>query len=453
MAAVPQRPCRRVIAGLSSGALGVALGAAPSAADAGAAEVTLGPEVSVTGGEAFNHWESALVVDPSDPRRLLVSSNTHNVEGAINDPSRWTGSTYSSTDGGLTWRSDGRISDKKPLGDALVDLGPDGAAVAAALWRTDGGRCVALWRSDELGASWGEELLTEPRGADYEKSVFDCTGGPYHGRYYVHFRAARGELRLIGLELPTAGGMQVVVDRAYDTEHAGFADNPLVLSDATLFLPFRSKKTILTDEKGYAGGYADYYCRTSKDGGETFTPRVHIVRDESKRGVEVGGGPPVYGAGPVQGGERVYLVWLDNSAGRAAMWLMTSDDQGATWSRKVDILPEHVPGGMPSVPSLAVSPEGIVGISWLSHEGAGYQPLFMASTDGGKTWTQPVALASAKSGRAAYDARYPGGDYTFFDAAEGGVFHPIWQDVREGEHYQIYTRKVTVIPAEAAAAE
>src|SRR4051812_41640233 len=41
--------------------------------------------------------------------------------------------------------------------------------------------------------------------------------------------------------------------------------------------------------------------------------------------------------------------------------------------------------GPPSAASLAVSPEGVVGVSWLSMRTGGYRALFMASADGGAT--------------------------------------------------------------------
>lgn len=388
----------------------------------------LGPEVRLTHDGDFNHWESTLVVDPENPRRLLVSANTHNLKGHVNDPRRWTCSTYRSEDGGRTWTG-GPVQEDRDLGDALAVAGTGGRSYVLALVKASSNR-IGVWRREAGEPVWSGPVLVGPEKADYQKAAVDRSGGPRHGRLYIHARTGAGRMLL------HAGDGTTFRSACYqESVPGGFTDKPLVLADGTLFLPYRSRKTILAGPDGrYAGSWDEIFCLTSTDGGETFTAPVRIARREQSV-------CPVYGVGRFEGRERIYGLWSGGPENSGTLHLATSDDKGRTWSPPRPVRPEGAVGV--GICMLAAGEEGTVGIGWLGHESGTYHAWFSASTDGGATFGRAIRLSTEASGRARYDARYPGGDYTFMDAAPGNVFHVLWPDARSGA-YQLYTRTVTL---------
>jgi hypothetical protein len=130
--------------------------------------------------------------------------------------------------------------------------------------------------------------------------------------------------------------------------------------------------------------------------------------------------------------------------------------------------PHHVQG------AVAVNSRGVIGISWAARNGAQtdpYMPRFIASVDGGETWThsvdlapqpsrmsglprrwtsyvnafgfrkrvEPIAVEFASSERAGHDVA----DFWGIMADAAGVFHPVWMDTRTGQQ-QLWTAAVTV---------
>jgi hypothetical protein len=142
----------------------------------------------------------------------------------------------------------------------------------------------------------------------------------------------------------------------------------------------------------------------SKDGGITWSKPVAVAHSESgnlvhdKDMITIDNSPdsPFYG--------RIYVAWTefagdpDDSPSQEV--ISHSSDGGTTWSKAVVLsgAPAGVEGSHP-----VVGPDGTVYESWCSGpeicvNGSAPSKIMVAkSTDGGKTWSNPVAAASLTS--------------------------------------------------------
>src|SRR5581483_7862939 len=95
-------------------------------------------------------------------------------------------------------------------------------------------------------------------------------------------------------------------------------------------------------------------------------------------------------ASPFRG--RVYVTWdqVDDSSGQPQL-VSFSDDGGQTFSAPTTLDPNVTLGGFP-----LVTGDGVVHVIWTRFEGARFErtTLYTArSSDGGQTWSDPVAVA------------------------------------------------------------
>jgi hypothetical protein len=142
----------------------------------------------------------------------------------------------------------------------------------------------------------------------------------------------------------------------------------------------------------------------SKDGGKTWSKPFAIVQSDSsslfhdKEMITVDNSP----ASPYHG--RIYVAWTefmgnpDDSPSQEVV--SHSSDGGRTWSKPKVLsgAPSGVEGSHP-----AVGPDGTVYVSWCSgpticvNGSADSQIMVAKSTDGGRTWSTPVAAATLTS--------------------------------------------------------
>jgi hypothetical protein len=179
--------------------------------------------------------------------------------------------------------------------------------------------------------------------------------------------------------------------------------------------------------------------------------------------------------------DRLYTVWEDARFGNYRILFSRSMDRGKTWSEP-KLLESGLDKGVKQwQPAIAVNKDGVVGVTWFDSRedksGKKYHQYFVASADGGDTFTKPVQVSSEISdpdGRGnsqlapmvgVYDGKLmlsvisaasrwgSGGDYMGLAADKDGAFHPFWADARSGT-FQVYTARVAVeLPEKAAAAK
>ncbi len=99
----------------------------------------------------------------------------------------------------------------------------------------------------------------------------------------------------------------------------------------------------------------------------------------------------------------VYAIWTDNRSGTWNVYVDRSADGGSTWGADVRI---NGVAGAQDAPSLAVAGSGALIAAWRDDRNqatSGYDVYVSRSTDGGASWSAPVAIASPQAAADQHD--------------------------------------------------
>jgi BNR repeat-like domain len=177
-------------------------------------------------------------------------------------------------------------------------------------------------------------------------------------------------------------------------------------------------------------GTDDLRLRGSTDGGRTW--------EAADR--RVGGGVPgalrSLPSFAAASGDRLYVVWEDLRAGARDVWMVRSDDGGATWrtERRVD---SDAPGAGASYrPQLAAWDDGTLLVAWWDERDGRADVFVRRSRDGGDTWDGPeVRLDPGKPGSA--------NSHEVVMARAGDTVSLAWEDAAPGLDGNIVSRTST----------
>jgi hypothetical protein len=470
-------------------------------ASASAQSVAVEPPVQVSPLDAGGHFFGFgnTKADPSDSLHLITCGMR---QRAVTNG--WQGYLYTSHDGGRSWRAglidsslaqDSSTAEVSEVSCALGGLGR--TYMVAETWnpmfmrhhRSVG--VFRLYHSTDGERTWSAPVAHE--WLDHSRSVVDNTTGAYRGRLYVF--GNRGDLPAdVPVLLDTATALDSSVQRQV------FARKPLLVSEDD-GMSLRGPVLPPLDER-YAFGYpseavvlasgivlAVYGSMrkdpnpqarrqvievvASTDGGKTLDAPVAVSRPSEMPSYHATMAvAPDTGRAP----NRVYVAWAQGGLRRSRVMLAWSDDNGRTWSTPLAV--NDVPpagrlardrGADARAPSLAVTPAGIVGLSWVERRDTCWR--FAASTTGGASFGPSVPLNACPRSRP-HDTQYfgahllgvpwPSNDSTGakvskfgltvrvddwsieggMTATSDGVFHPTWS-VAESDG-ALWTRRVTV---------
>jgi hypothetical protein len=429
--------------------------------------IRLGPEILVSGPLPYPQVETTVAAHPRDPKTLIGASIS------LVDRTKGT-RVYTSADGGTTW-TNAHLPGQIPDGaDPQIAFTPRGTAIYLELptVKNEGlaSSPMHVWRSEDGGRTW-EKTAELPGGWDHPQIAVDSTVLEHAGRIYI--TVIYGKTYTLGVfrsddDGRTFTGPVPVIDGGETWNY--FNQNPVVLSDGTLLIPFSS----YPQDASFEGEVeAKLRMLASRDGGLTFSQDSPVASQTFP-------GPgdkatlfsiPSYAvdasAGPFR--DRIYLTWVDFHSGRWGVYATWSADRGRTWRE-----PKRIgnPGAESFQPMIAVNGEGTVGIVWFdtraAKDGRAYEAWFTASVDGGETFLPEVKISvepssldapgnlepipsAALGSKGIYrirflnaQARYvSGGDYIGLAADAKSAFHPFWPDARSGR-FQIFTRRITV---------
>lgn len=432
-----------------------------------------GTDVLVSVDEAYPHVEPHLAVDPTDPDRLVAA--------AMSFPEAEAGSkirVYRSEDGGGSWTGGALVAEasgERGAGDdPWLAFAGDGTLYLSHL----PGR---VWRSVDAGATW-QPPVDLPDGGfgpyDFPKLAVAGQGrpGPEAGqrsdpdeRSERRDRSGPGDRRLFvlasqarrtedeGTVFPIAvlrsedgarsfQGPVHLLGNDFDNQNGDLA----VLGDGTVVISFHE-----LFHEGETLNSPRLWTARSTDGGRTFSTPSLVTEDFLSTSpflaVDRSGGPH---AG------RIYAAW----AGLGEDWsgyLARTDDAGAIWSEPVEFFHRTERSVYITTPSIAVSPDGTVGLLWTERAPeAGpdcYEFRFAASVDGGATFTEPVAVSDVPScsdvpgnrvamhpaGVTVAERFAAGGDYFGLEALPDGSFRAVWVDARTGV-FQLWADRIEV---------
>ena len=200
-----------------------------------------------------------------------------------------------------------------------------------------------------------------------------------------------------------------------------------------------------TTEDDSFEGLAEIYVRRSDDGGKSFKSRKRVstfpelgftARSSNFR--SWASAFPKLSIGP-QG--QVYVVWValptDDPDDDGDVYIATSINKGATWSRRAPINDDAVGSPFQFFPEVSTDPSGTVHVMWGDMRddpsGVGYHIYYSASEDEGKTWSINSRVTDFLSNP---NRAFPGGrflgDYFGIEAIEEEVYM-VWADARLGE--------------------
>jgi hypothetical protein len=196
------------------------------------------------------------------------------------------------------------------------------------------------------------------------------------------------------------------------------------------------------------GAPTEVWAHPSDDGGKTFTSRSLVSRKLSP-----GLGYAQLAAGGTGGDSvLVFVRALGPPHAPGGVWLNRSVDGGRSWSEelRVDRFPGSGGGGA-QAPSAAFTPDGVLGVSWVDSggdpEGRTRRLHFSWSTDGGRTFAAPIALAErgadpfTDENGATGRLLSAGGHYLGLAALPTGDFQALWSDSRDGL-FALYTARI-----------
>ena len=109
----------------------------------------------------------------------------------------------------------------------------------------------------------------------------------------------------------------------------------------------------------------------------------------------------------------INIVWLDNTPGYYAVFFSRSTDGGATFSTPQNL--SNDPAGSSS-PQIAVDSSGNINVVWQDNTPGNYQIFFSRSSDGGATFSAPMNISN--------DPRGAGSPYMAVDS--GGNINAAW---------------------------
>ncbi len=441
----------------------------------GEARVRVGPNILVSRDGNFPHVETMVAANPKNAGNLIGGAI---VLSQLNSGMRT--KVYTSRDGGYEWQ-DIEFPEQIATGggdpQVAFSIAGTGLFSTLAFTRDETGRsrtALHVYRSEDGGVHWSKPANLG-YSYDHDQLVVDHTNGKFAGRIYIGVLWGYPDYK-IGIFRSDDDGRTFIgpVEVARGIDQRGInVTQLLVFSDGELFVPWSDFES--EPEKRKPNWVSNAWFATSSDGGVTFSPGKKILRQEISDAYQRRlAGFPMYAIDNSSSlyKDRIYAAWNDTRNGRSDLFFIYSSDRGKTWSDPRILDAASASDSEQYQVSLAVNRQGILGVTWFDNRNAPgetqYNQFFMASIDGGETFTDPVQVSaepsvpygagnqeifamvyrsSADSPMVYFqsaDTRWPdGGDYMGLTADAKGVFHPFWIDARN-ETFHIWTASIQV---------
>ncbi|MEO8284892.1 MAG: hypothetical protein ABI670_00450 [Chloroflexota bacterium] len=424
--------------------------------------------------------EPSLAVDPTNPNNVIAAAK----DWRTGPKQVW---NYRSTDGGKTWTDSyanlmpGELPNQS---DPVVAFDATGAAYMSILGYNQNDLSVGglfITRSNDTGATWQPPVLVAANSDDVfndkewltvDRSSNKETAGNVYVTWTVFAKVSpTHENARIVVSRSTDGGQtfseRKAISPAEQTSVQG--SFPVVGPNGELYVLYYSSPsgTNEEEEEGGEGGAAQaepagrvgalqtdaadanaLYMIKSLDGGRTFEPPVRVVTVFRPPNSLAGSDfrifiLPTLAVDPVNG--TLYATWNDYRAGNSDTMLVSSTDDGDTWTapRRVN----DDPAGSRAdqfFPSAVVGRDSTLHLFWLDRRddpaNRSYRPYYSRSTDGGATFSKNAPLGMSLSNP---DVGFQGtllGDYIAIDvSADGSRFYAAWVDTRNGTQDIFFT--------------
>jgi len=382
--------------------------------------------------------EPSLAVDPMAPNRIAVGWRQFD---SITSDFRRAGVAHS-VDGGRSWTFPGSLDPDSFRSDPVLASDAEGIFYYNSLTvrQPIGILECDFFISSDGGRTWSEPISAF--GGDKLWMAIDTTGGPGHGNIYTAWT--------------TAGGC--CGDRIFTYSTDGGA----TFSDPVRLLPSPIWGTMAVGPDGtlYIVGNEDYnfgrfiLLRSTNADDPASEPTFQTLSVDMG-GRQGSGGPPNpggllgqvwlgvdYRPGPLHG--NLYVVSSIDPPGSDPMnvHFVRSTDRGQTWSEPVTLHSDDR-NAWQWFATMSVAPNGRIDVVWIESLNSA-QPnvgemYYTSSSDGGITWSTPVAVTPTFDSHLGWPQQQKMGDYFHMVSDRVGA-HLIFAATFNGEEDVYYMR-------------
>ncbi|HEV8268212.1 MAG TPA: sialidase family protein [Thermoanaerobaculia bacterium] len=456
---------------------------APLAASIGA-NLTPGTNTSgMTGNTGVTEYqgETTISVNPFNPLQMVASANTYYRDPKVDcQAPSGAAQTYGlmelwgSTDGGQTWIRNcspwhpsvtGGVTGATSFygSDPAVAWDRNGNAYTAYMLISDNGTkqgvAIVTAKSTNAGASWAplgvvvDNISSTTNFDDKELIAIDTTaGGPFSGRQYVIWDEGNRE-RVANSTDGGATWTTVVVNTGGKSDIGG---NVTVGDDSTVYAAWTK----------VAGGGDSTLFRKSTDGGATWSTAV-TAATQQLASFGTNNSPPAQDSRSIDTfvaidvdknaasafHNRLYICYTDVPAGTTTgtntnVYVVRSTDGGTTWSAPVAVN-DDAGTATQFFPWLSVDQsDGTVNVAWYdtrndSTNNTKTQVFYARSTDGGLTF-EPNLVISDGGAQFVNHVNYSdenSTDNTLFNGNQYGDYSGIWAANRQAHVFMTDSRQ------------
>lgn len=306
-----------------------------------------------------------------------------------------------STDDGLTWGADTRLSNATGLSEfpSIVTSGPD----LHVFWADGrhGPEEIYYIRSTDGGASWGAEI----------RLTNDASYAGYPSA------ATTGTMVQVAWEDDRDGNLEIYHKSSVDgganwgpdvrlTNSTGNSENPSISIAASLV------QLVWNDDRD---GNNETYYKRSTDGGLSWGSDTRLTNDPANGNLST----------ISSDGQETHVVWYDERDGNREIYHRLSGDAGLTWGPETRLTNDPAAS---SNPTLAISGD-ILHLFWHDERDGNREIYYKRSLDGGTTWGADTRLTNAAgdSGRPSV-------------SVSGPALHLAWYDERDGNPEVYYNK-------------
>ncbi len=397
-------------------------------------------------------YSSATIsVDPSNDRNMLIAST------------RWVDFTsgalkhhvvaFITSDGGKTWteselpKAQGQTNSSHPS----VHYTEDGIAYLCHSFNESrqNGKKIAVHRSKDKGKTWDQTTIIRTQTNELPNLSSDLAGN----LYVVSSGSSRDRLLRIANPAGTAaivmakssnqGRSFQVVGISLDNNNGIGPFKISVFKDGSMFLPFLQFTRPNPTNRSFIYGLRTFESKQR-------TADLITIRELPRRTPYLSNNAIDLRANV----DRLYLAYSEGTQNSLSTAVIHSSDKGKTWSRPKVVASKNK-GNYSRLPTIAVSANGTVGVSWVQREKDSdcWQVYFSHSKNGGEVFSGATSLSSKNScpnsreissignGFARRAFTY-GGHYMGLDTTKTG-FQAAWVDLSRGR-FEIVTRNITI---------
>jgi hypothetical protein len=310
-----------------------------------------------------------------------------------------------STDGGISWGTDMRISNNIYFStDPSISIS---GSFVHVVWsdNRDGNYEIYYNRSTNGGANWGTDVRLTNDSAESSTPCVSVTGSVVHTVWNDNRNGTQSE---IYYKRSTDGGISWGPDTRVTNDSAGSWFPSVSAYGSVVHIVWFDGRN----------GHQDIFYKRSTDGGLNFGADMGLTNDTVIKN----------NSSLSFSGSDVYVLWLDSRDRypNYEIYFKHSTDGGISWGADTRITTNYTSATLHSSFSVSGS---VVHVVWDDNRDGNYEIYYKRSTDGGMNWEADTRLTNNSS-----VSTYP------FISASGPVVHVIWMDFRDG-NYEIYYKR------------